>query len=172
MNWIFLSYSTHMNNEANSQRTTLNETNNFVPTLRLNSGRLSQTINPTNRTSSSSYNRVSRSPSRAEVDKAILTLRSPSPPPSSSTLFASGTRSRLAYYKSSASPTNSDAIDSCRRSMSPPSRSPSRFSYDSNNAKVTSFSSKSAVCLEKDEGIKNGIIPRVYQTQNEVTELI
>ena len=106
------------------------------------SDQLTRKLSPSERKISPSYIRPSRSPSRAEVDEAIATLRSPSPGPPPSDLFGSGTRSRLAYYKSPASPTSTDTFDYVKRSMSPPSRSPSRFSSTSNTPKITSFPSK------------------------------
>ena len=106
------------------------------------SDQLTRKLSPADRKISPSYIRSSRSPSRTEVDEAIATLRSPSPGPASSELFGGGTRSRLSYYKSPVSPTNVDNLDIGRRSMSPPSRSPSRISTSSYTQKLTHFPSK------------------------------
>ena len=114
---------------------------NHIPTTFRNSDQLSKNSYPASPKISSSDQRSSRSPSIAEVDEAIASLRSPSPRPTSSSLFANGSRSRLAYYRSSASPTHADNSDYSRRSMSPPSRSPSLFS-SLGKQKVTSFPTK------------------------------
>ena len=113
--------------------------------------------------------RNSRSPSRSEVEKAIVTLRSPSP--TSSKLFVNGARSNLAYYKSSASPTNSDGFDYHRRSTSPPSKSTCRFSPSSYNpSKVTSFPRKTAVYQDTVYSVPNGVAPEIYAPVQEVLE--
>ena len=114
----------------------------YSPPPYRSSDQLTRKLSPADRKISPTYSRSSRSPSRNEVDEAIATLRSPSPGPASSELFGSGTRSRLSYYKSPASPTNIDNLDIGRRSMSPPSRSPSRISTYSNKQKLTYFPSK------------------------------
>ena len=111
--------------------------------------------------------RKSRSPSRSEVDKAIVTLRSPSP--TSSKLFVNGARSNLAYYKSSASPNNSDGFDYHRRSTSPPSQSTCRFSPSSYNpSKVTSFPRKTAVYQDTVYSVPNRAVPEIYAPVQEV----
>ena len=113
--------------------------------------------------------RKSRSPLRSEVDKAIVTLRSPSP--TSSKPFANGTRSNLVYYKSSASPTNSDGFDYHRRSTSPPSMSTCRFSPSSYNpSKVTSFPRKTAVYQDTVYSVPNGVVPEICAPEQEVLE--
>ena len=111
--------------------------------------------------------RNSRSPSRSEVEKAIVTLRSPSP--ASSKLFSNGTRSNLAYYKSSASPTNSDGFDYHRRSVSPPSKSTCRFSPSSYNpSKVTFFPRKMSVDPNIEYSVPNGVVPEIYAPEQQV----
>ena len=138
---------------------------NNIPTTFRNSDQLSKNIFP-------SDNRSSRSPSRAEVDDAIATLRSPSPRPTSSSLFANGSRSRLEYYRSSASPTNANTIDSSRKSMSPPSRSPSRFS-SLDKKKVTSFPTKLPVKQFPEYSTPTYAIPsKIHKTNVEVQTLI
>ena len=103
------------------------------------------------------------------MDKAIVTLRSPSP--TSSKLFANGTRSNLVYYKSSASPTNSDGFDYHRRSKSPPSMSTCRFSPSSYNpSKVTSFPRKTTVYQDTVYSVPNGVVPEIYAPEQEVLE--
>ena len=103
------------------------------------------------------------------MDKAIVTLRSPSP--TSSKLFANGARSNLVYYKSSASPTNSDGFDYHRRSTSPPSMSTCRFSPSSYNpSKVTSFPRKTAVYQDTVYSVPNGVVPEIYAPEQEVLE--
>ena len=113
-----------------------------------------------------------RSPSREEVDGAIATLTTPSPTSTSSTLPSTGnTRSRLAYYKSSASPTNSENFQSLRRSLSPPASSPSRATSAlsaSSNTRVTSFSTHLPTQQNKEGDLSNLGNTGVYQPQQEV----
>ena len=130
-----------MKNDTPSLPVNKNISTNYYPPFR-SSDQLRRKLSPTDRKISPSFSRSSRSPSRAEVDEAIRTLRTPSPGPTTSDLFGSGTRSRLNYYKSPASPTNIESFDFYRRSMSPPSHSPSRFPSASNNSKITSFPAK------------------------------
>ena len=99
------------------------------------------------------------------MDEAIATLRSPSPRPTASSLFANGSRSRLAYYKSAASPTHPDKIDSSIGSMSPPSRSPSRFS-SLDRQKVTSFPTKSPVQQSQEYSAPHYAIPTKLNKTN------
>ena len=139
--YLWYTCSVTKENTSPSLPTNTNMQTNYYPPYR-SSDQLTRKLSPAERKISPSFNRSSRSPSRAEVDEAIRTLRTPSPGPTSSDLYGNGTRSRLAYYKSPASPTNIDSFDYGRRSMSPPSRSPSRFSSISSTPKITAFPSK------------------------------
>ena len=139
--YLHYTFSVTKENTSPSLPTNTNMQTNYYPPYR-SSDQLTRKLSPAERKISPSFNRSSRSPSRAEVDEAIRTLRTPSPGPTSSDLYGNGTRSRLAYYKSPVSPTNTDSFDYGRRSISPPSRSPSRFSSISSTPKITAFPSK------------------------------
>ena len=69
-----------MKNDTPSLPVNKNISTNYYPPFR-SSDQLRRKLSPTDRKISPSFSRSSRSPSRAEVDEAIRTLRTPSPGP-------------------------------------------------------------------------------------------